>query len=177
MSNPPPNLEPTPVLPLSYYDGQSGPWMPALRFTSWVVIVCAGIVIVTQGATIGTWALQVFSPGRRFTSGYLYYVLLIAFPALPAAVLLAGGIRSLRLLRSGRTLIVWASAALCVCSLLSSVVTIVMYSTNRFLWNNWTIAVSTIMSSLSEMLFRGFVPVLLWIIFRRREVREMFERA
>jgi hypothetical protein len=177
MSNPQSDREPTPVLPLSYYDGQTGPWVPVVRFMSWVSIVYAGIVITIEAATIGVMVLLgLFSHSRPISTGYLYFILLTVLPALPAVVLLGGGARSLRWHPSGRPLIVWASAALCACSLLSFVVSAVTY-VSRYFSSNSVIAVSQMFSSLSELLFHIFVPAILWISFRRREIRDVFERA
>jgi hypothetical protein len=168
---------PTPVVPLSYYDGDRGPWAAVAKFLGWAGIINATVVIVAQISSLAVYGLQrMFGGNISFASGFGAYLLFAMLPIAAAGVMLVGSIGALRLRRSARPLVIWGSASVCIWWSLSWLINLLIVRMGRYS-TGWTFWTSQIVNGLMNALFRCFVPAMLWIAFRRREVRDVFEHA
>jgi hypothetical protein len=174
---------PAPVVSLPYYDGQSGPWPAIARFMSWVGIIYAISVIVSQiGLMVMALIEEASFLGAVGVGGNIFQLLgsrLMTFtPILAGSGLLIGSIASLRLRAFGPIVIRWSAVGICLASAAVDIADIRMLALSvAGSSNGKMLVVGQVVSCAVRIPLDDFVPGILWIAFRRREVRDMFERA
>jgi hypothetical protein len=182
MSNPSPDLSSRPAMPLSYYGEQGAAWAGVVRFMSWVAVSYASLVVFAAFAWLVLWVhdgatvLRLIHSSSGSVEDLLYgFVLLL--PLIAKASLGYGGVLTLRLRTRGRVWIIRSAFAVCVCELLSFIVNLLSDVHHRASFMNGQFFVAMAVNGVFTMLQSDFLPVMLWIFFRRREVREVFDRA
>jgi hypothetical protein len=173
------SVDPMPALPLEYFDRRSGPWVAVVRLVAWVGIFYAGIVIASELAWVLELLRESFSRPIGFRSSVQNNIVAGVLPAIDAIALLVGGTMSLQRDRAGRIILLASSAGAVACVMVSFLITLGMIM-SRYPANYppiWLILIQQLIGGFFLMLYRLIVPVLLWIVFRKREVREVFDAS
>jgi hypothetical protein len=171
----------TPAMPLGYFEQRSEPWVPMIRFAAWVAIVYASVVIASELALILYFAWQSMGSGSSSAPRFISEsTVLMAVPELAiASVLAIGGFLSLCLHRAGRTVVLWSAVAIVVVYAVTFVISAAMYVFGNHFPRSFGLPFLAfqLTSTFFITVFRVFVPVMLWLLFRRCEIREVFERG
>jgi hypothetical protein len=168
--------EPTPVEPLEYFNRSQEPWLPMIRFVAVAGAFYAVIPVVYFLFQVAELVAPMpVTPIRTISSSWQ---LLIQLPSIiAAAAIVVGGILAARFNPAGRT------------ALLAGALAYVIFTSLYGVWNGIYVVgrmppaqrpsfamfeYSSIVFSLAQ---RCFMPILLWIFFRRTEVREAMLRG
>ena len=171
------NPPPVPALPLEYFDRRGGPWVAVVRLMAWVGIIYAGLVIASELTSIIAYLLQSFSR-TSYRVNLSYNIVPGILPSLNAILMLIGGSMALQGNRSGRQLLLGSCIGAVACAMLGIFITLLLmplsiYPTFRLL----PILFQQIVGGFFTALQHSIVPMLLWIVFRKREVREVFDAS
>jgi hypothetical protein len=173
--------EPTPVTPLEYSNRSREPWLPMIRFMAIAAIFYAAIPIVSYLWVVGFVVAQQFStPPTARTIGYRSTEqLLVELPShIAGAIVVVGGILAARINPAGRKTILISVVIYVLCNAGSAVwsvrhmlstVPIAQYGPEFILYYST--------STFFSLALHDVVPVLLFLFFRRKEVRDVMESA
>jgi hypothetical protein len=169
---------PTPALPLEYFDRRSGPWVAVVRLMAWVGIFYSGIMILSELTWVLVYLLEEISRTPTFRMNFVSSVVAGLLPAVNAIVLLIGCIMTLQRSRGGRLMLLGASIAAVVIAMLSLVISLVATPLTRYPSSfRLILLIQQLVGGFLTALQHSVVPVLLWIVFRKREVREVFDAS
>jgi hypothetical protein len=174
--------EPIPAaaaVPLSYFDRSNEPWLPITRLLALAGAIDSGVSILSFLSLAGliVWQSVVPTAARISYFGFTWQLALQLPAAIAATVLLVGAILALRLRRPGRQMVVGGALAWAALTLLLSLVTVgfsVIQYPSRY---GWPFALSQLASTFLFGVQRCVLPIVLWILFRREPVKELFESA
>ncbi len=173
--------EPTPVVSLEYSDRLQEPWLPMIRFMAIAAVLYAAIPIVSYLSTVGFLLLQQFSvlPATRTIRFTSTEQVLVELPSqIAAAIIVVGAILATRLSPNGRKMIVAGAAIYVVCGAAVAVWSVArLFSTiprGQF-GPGFVLYYST--SNFFSQAQHDVVPALLFLFFRRKEVRDVMESA
>jgi hypothetical protein len=169
--------EPIPaVAPLAYYDDSRDPWRIVARLMAIVAIAQGGLGLLGVASDLlDLWSGDLFNFFPPFGKAWSYVFVGSSFIA--AALLVAAGILALQFQRTGYKLIVVGSVATIVTAFVELGLSALSLRGMRIANPGISTLdfVSLVVSTIRDLLLQSLLPIVLWILFRRREMRNLFQ--
>jgi hypothetical protein len=170
------SAEPTPAVPLDYFERQSGPWTIVLRWIAWTIVGWSILAIASDLAPAIFYFYQGISTLRLVMIEWQMLLLSNLPHGIAASMLLLGGILLLRgSARGGRLVVIWSLTVLIAINL-ATYGLIFLTSTLRYSsrYGTFFILYRAVMQAFTST-SGSFVPAVLILLFRKREMREACE--
>jgi len=167
-----------PAIPLEYYQRQIGHWAIVVKWAAWVGIAYGLTTIAAAMPVILYYLMPNLGVGSRIILVNFTMVVMVVPVVAAAGVLLGGSVALLRGNKAGRLLLIWSCAAL----ILSAAIQFVFYAgTHSWFSGNLGPSLGSSfyvyqgISQFFTMVRSAFVPTMLILLFRQRQMREAMD--